>query len=188
VESDWSSASYWLVASALGHEVKCVGLSMDSNQADKAILDAFVAANCAVIADENGIVIDGTQRTSFAFDATHCPDLFPALVTFAAFCSGTSRIRGVHRLRHKESDRASALVNEFSKLGVNISIVEDALVITGRKRVLSEKVDSHNDHRIAMCLAIAGLYAEDGVEITGAEAVSKSYPDFWNDFDSLFTQ
>ena len=188
IESDWSSASYWLVASSLGHDVKCVGLSLDSYQADKAILDAFVAANCVVAIDEEGVKVDGTQRHAFAFDATHSPDLFPALVAFATFCEGTSRISGVHRLRHKESDRASALVSEFSKLGVQISIEQDAMVITGVSDIGSSTVDSHNDHRIAMCLAIAGLNSKNGLEVKGAEAVSKSYPEFWKDLEALTIQ
>ena len=105
VESDWSSASYWLAAAAIGHSVKLAGLNFESAQADRGMLTALAAANCS-IEIHNGILdVDGSNRKSFQFDATHCPDLFPALVIVAAFCDGLSRIKGVHRLKNKESDR-----------------------------------------------------------------------------------
>jgi 3-phosphoshikimate 1-carboxyvinyltransferase len=95
IEGDWSSASYWLIASALGLDIEINGLQMGSLQADKNILNAFLAANCSVVKTQNGLKIEGTDRTPFNFDATHCPDLFPALTVLAAYCNGTSNIRGV---------------------------------------------------------------------------------------------
>ncbi len=187
VESDWSSASYWLVAAALGHEIQIQGLSLESYQADIKMLDALVNANCSITADENGIVVDGSYRKAFSFDATHSPDLFPALVTLAAFCDGDSYIFGVHRLKNKESDRGLALQTEFEKLGLAISIDEDVMIVHGGVKLQSAKVDAHNDHRIAMCLAIAGLQIEDGIEISGAESVSKSYPEFWEHLEGLIS-
>ena len=187
IESDWSSASYWLVAAALGHEVICAGLSMNSYQADKELLEILATANCTVNKNKEGINIDGTHRKAFSCDATHCPDLFPALVTFAAFCDGDSYIYGLHRLKGKESDRGMALEMEFAKLGLAITRLneEDVLVVHGGVKMKSAEVDAHNDHRIAMCLAIAGTLIEGGVTITGANAVEKSYPTFWEDLDAL---
>lgn len=185
IESDWSSASYWLVASALGHEVSLSGLNLESAQADKALLDMLKSANCAVNIKNDSISIDGSNRTPFEVDATHCPDLFPALVAFAAFCEGVSKISGVHRLKNKESDRGTVLKEEFGKLGLKIELNEDEMLIHGGTKLISAEVDSHNDHRIAMCLAIAGTKIEGEMTISGAEAVSKSYPSFWKHFDAL---
>lgn len=186
IEGDWSAASYWLVASALGQEIQVSGLSLTSLQADKAILKAFEAANCTVVFGENQISIEGNERKSFQFDATHCPDLFPALTTFAALCDGRTDIKGISRLKHKESDRGEVLKSEFEKLGVNIVLNEqdDMMHIYGKNSIEGGKVRSHNDHRIAMCLAIAGMFSETEIEIDEAEAVEKSYLDFWGDFTS----
>jgi 3-phosphoshikimate 1-carboxyvinyltransferase len=186
IEGDWSAASYWLVASALGQDIQVSGLSLTSLQADKAILKTFEAANCTIIFGENQISIEGNERKSFQFDATHCPDLFPALTTFAALCDGRSDIKGISRLKHKESNRGAVLKSEFEKLGVNIVLNEqdDLMHIYGKNSIEGGKVNSHNDHRIAMCLAIAGMFAENNVEIDEAESVGKSYLNFWKDFTS----
>lgn len=185
VEGDWSAASYWLVASALGHKVGVSGLNMASAQADKALLDMLEMANCSIVFEENAISVDGSNRIPFHVDATHSPDLFPALVTFAAFCDGISTISGVNRLKNKESDRGIALQEEFGKLGLKIELIEDEMIIHGGTKLIARDVNSHNDHRIAMCLAIAATQLEGTTSITGAESVSKSYPKFWEDFTSL---
>ena len=186
IESDWSSASYWLVASALGYNIQLTGLSMTSLQADKNILEAFEAANCLVEFRENKIRINGKNRKPFKFDATHCPDLFPALATFASLCDGKSEIKGVSRLTHKESNRGIVLQEEFANIGVVIILDGDIMHIHGKNSIEGGKVNSHNDHRIAMCFAIAGLFSDDEIEINGAEAVAKSYPTFWVDLEGLF--
>ncbi len=188
VEADWSSASFWLVASALGHKIKLTGLSLDSDQADRSILDALEVANCTIAVDIDGIAVNGENKTSFEFDCTHCPDLFPALCTLAAFCDGTTVLKGANRLKHKESDRATALIEEFSKLGVTIHKNDDILKISGGKIDVSDSLDSHNDHRIAMCLAIAGTLSDQEMVIHGAEAVNKSYPGFWDDLSNLSSE
>lgn len=185
IEGDWSSASYWLVASALGYDVSIEGLNLKSAQADKALLEMLKEANCQVYIDEDSISIDGSNRAAFKVDATHCPDLFPALVTFAAFCEGISTISGVHRLATKESDRGVVLQKEFGKLGLKIELKGDEMFIHGGTTLTPAEVDSHNDHRIAMCLAIVASKLNGEITITGAEAVSKSYPDFWKDFNRL---
>lgn len=184
VEADWSSASYWLVAAAIGHPVSVSGLSMRSSQADKALLEALMRAGCKIAFGEH-IRVDGSGLKPFEFDATDCPDLFPALVVLAAKCSGVSVLKGVHRLAHKESDRGLALQSEFGKMGLRIELKEDALIVHGTGELTGAEVHSHHDHRIAMCLAIAGSIARGETNILYAEAVSKSYPGFWLDFRSL---
>ena len=185
IDADWSSASYWLVAAAIGHPVALRGLRLDSFQADKALMSFLQAANCQVIFKEDTISVDGSSRKSFQVDATDCPDLFPALVTLAASCEGTSVISGASRLTYKESHRGLTLQSEFGKLGVKIDLIEDDMHIHGTGIISGGMVDSHNDHRIAMCLAIVATLADEVVEIQGAESVAKSYPDFWRDLEAL---
>ena len=185
VESDWSSASYWLAAAAIGHEVKLTGLNLKSAQADRKMIEALETAGC-IISVENGVLsLDHSGLKSFEFDATHCPDLFPALVCVAAFCDGISILHGVSRLENKESNRGLVLQKEFGKLGLRIDLDGDEMRIHGGAELNGGMVDSNNDHRIAMCLAIAGTRIDDEVNISGAEAVSKSYPGFWNDLTAL---
>jgi 3-phosphoshikimate 1-carboxyvinyltransferase len=179
VEGDWSSASYWLVASALGQDINVQGLSQESLQADKAILEAFENALCTILQSENGIQINGKQRKPFAFDATHCPDLFPALATFASLIPGVSTIKGVHRLQNKESDRGKVLQTEFEKLGVRIDLDADVMCIHGQSTISGGTINAHNDHRIAMCFGVLGMFTESPILIDGAEAVAKSYANFW---------
>jgi 3-phosphoshikimate 1-carboxyvinyltransferase len=185
VEGDWSSASYWLVASALGQDVKVSGLDMSSAQADRMILQAFLSAGCRVVREGSSLSIDGSNRIPLNFDATDCPDLFPALAVFGAMTPGISKIRGVHRLANKESDRAKAIISEFGKLGVKAEIDEDTLLIHGCSVLTGGKVDAHHDHRIAMSLAILGTFSQFEIQIEGGDAVRKSYPGFWDDLEKL---
>ncbi|MCO5259911.1 MAG: 3-phosphoshikimate 1-carboxyvinyltransferase [Crocinitomicaceae bacterium] len=185
VDGDWSSASYWLVAAALGQNIEVEGLSFSSKQADKALLDMLLKANCRIDRQNEKLKIDGNHRTNFVVDATDCPDLFPALTVLAVFTTGISRIKGVHRLLNKESNRAATLLEEFQKIGAIVKVEGDELVIDGGKKLHFAEVDAHNDHRIAMSLAIASIVGNLGLTITGAESVSKSYPAFWKDLECL---
>lgn len=185
VDGDWSAASYWLVAAAIGHSVSISGLKMSSLQADKQLLDILMKAGCKIIHGENGLQVDGSNRMPFECDATDCPDLFPALVVLAASVKGVSTIKGALRLIHKESNRAAVLKQEFAKLGVLIELNEDEMLVHGTGEIAGGEVHANNDHRIAMCLAIAGTIANAEVTIHNSEAVSKSYPEFWKCFDSL---
>lgn len=185
IESDWSSASYWLVAAAIGHPISVSGLNMRSLQADKALLEALMHAGCKVTFEGQELRIDGSAIQPFEFDATDCPDLFPALTVLAAKSNGISRIQGVKRLLHKESNRGIALQTEFAKMGLRIELENDWMVIYGTGKLQGAEVDSHHDHRIAMCLGIAGTIASGETILTNAESVAKSYPDFWQQFDLL---
>src|SRR5690606_21602383 len=127
------------------------------------------------------ITITHQELKGFTFDATHCPDLFPPLVALAVNCNGTTTIKGVHRLTHKESNRAVTLREEFRKMGADIEYEGDVMTIRGATKLKGTKVFSHNDHRIAMACAVAALTANGTTEIEGAEAVNKSYPGFYED-------
>jgi 3-phosphoshikimate 1-carboxyvinyltransferase len=185
IESDWSSAAFWLVAAALGHNIKIQNLSLASYQADKAILDAFKAANCIVKHNADSITVDGSMKRSFFFDATHCPDLFPALSIFALFCEGISTIRGVHRLIHKESNRAKVLITELYKTGAHLYQEEDDLIIHQSMNLDHVSLNPNNDHRMAMAFAILGICSKNGISIQDSNCVNKSYPTFWDELNHL---
>lgn len=184
VEGDWSGAAFMLVAGATAGELKVKNLNPSSLQADRVIVDALVLAGATVDVEENSVYVKRNKLSHFEFDATNCPDLFPPLVALASHCDGESKILGVNRLRVKESDRAATLMEEFGKLGIDIKIKGDVMVVQGGK-VKSAWVHSHGDHRIAMACAIAALSGEGNLTIEGAEAVSKSYPRFFDDLNNL---
>ncbi len=185
VEGDWSSASFLLVAGAVGGDVTVEGLRLDSAQADKAVLTALEAASAKLSITDTHIRVTGGGLTAFQFDATDCPDLFPPLAVLAAQCEGTSVISGVGRLAHKESNRAITLQEELGKMGIRIDLQGDLMVIPGKAVLHGAVVQSRHDHRIAMACAIAALGADAPVTIEGAEAVGKSYPDFWTHCKAL---
>lgn len=185
IEGDWSSASYWLAASAVGHTISVSGLTMGSLQADKAMLNALMNAGCKIEIENKSIRIDGGNIHPFEFDAENCPDLFPALVVLAAKCKGVSTIKGVRRLEHKESNRGITLQSEFGKMGLKIDLNDNNMLIHGTGSLEGAVVSSHHDHRIAMSLAIAGSFANGETIVQNSEAVGKSYPDFWEHFRGM---
>lgn len=185
VEGDWSGAAFLLVAGAISGKVTVQGLSLKSEQADKKIMEALYDSKALVTVDENVISIEPSELQAFIFDATDCPDLFPPLVALAACCKGNTVIKGVSRLKHKESDRAAALTKEFGILGVKISINDDLMNVEGAGEINGGKVSSHHDHRIAMATALMSAKAGAEIEISDAMAVTKSYPHFYEDLKKL---
>ena len=186
IEGDWSAAAMLLVAGAVAGEVTVGNISMLSKQADVAICRALVAAGAELTSEHDTITAAHRPLHGFEFDATNCPDLFPALATLAAAAEGESRIKGTHRLEHKESNRAEAIRTEFGRLGIEVDLSEDdIMIIRGGAIRGGVEVDSHGDHRMAMTLAVAGLISERGVTITGAECVAKSYPEFFETIEGL---
>lgn len=184
VEGDWSSASFLLVAGAIAGNVKITGLDVHSTQADKAIMQALKDCGAGINIKEEYLEIYKSTLHSFTFDATDCPDLFPPLAALAAYCKGNTVIKGTHRLAAKESDRAKTLQEIFSKMGIDIKLENDEMFITGGSLKTAE-VSSHHDHRIAMAAAVAALAAEGTIEISNADAVNKSYPQFYKDLIKL---
>ncbi len=185
VEGDWSGGAFLLVAGAIAGPLTVRGLDLQSTQADRAIIDALMAANAAIAMDGKGITVHPGEMDGFYFDATDCPDLFPPLVALAAYCNGKTTIRGVSRLLHKESNRAITLQDEFDKMGVYIELEGDIMIIHGSEIIKGADVHSQHDHRIAMACAVAALNAVDETVIEEAGAVNKSYPDFFKDLEKL---
>ena len=184
VEGDWSGAAFLLVAGAIAGSVSVKGLRSDSSQADRAMLGALKRAGAKVKVSKGTVSVSKGKLSAFDFDATDCPDLFPPIAVLACSCAGTSRIKGATRLLGKESNRASALVQELGKMGADVSVKGDVMKITGT-RLLGGGVDSHGDHRIAMACAVAALASEKGARILDEKCVSKSYPGFFRDMARL---
>ncbi|MEG1720183.1 MAG: 3-phosphoshikimate 1-carboxyvinyltransferase, partial [Pseudoflavonifractor sp.] len=171
VEADWSQAGFFYAANGLGSRVMLEGMDYNSKQGDRVIVDY------AARLDGGGKVI---------LDVSDCPDLVPALAVRAALRAGEStKIVGAARLRMKESDRLDAVTTELCKLGAQVEQGEDFLLINGVSALTGGRVDSHNDHRIAMMLAIAATRATGPLTLSGGESVAKSYPKFWADYAAL---
>lgn len=173
VEADWSQAAFFYAAHGLLNEVSMGGLNPFSNQGDSQIVH-FYQELCG--SDEEA-----------AQDVSQCPDLFPPLAVMAALrerCS--THIGGAARLRIKECDRINAVVEMLRKFGLAVEEFADGISLVGKSQLRGDVViDSHNDHRIAMAAAIAATRATGPVTITNAECVAKSYPDFWEVYESL---
>lgn len=185
VEGDWSGAAFLLVAGAVAGQAEVDNLNIRSAQSDKAILQALEKAGAKVMKGMFTILIEKGTLNAFEFDATDCPDLFPPLVALAANCNGTTILKGTDRLAHKESDRAKTLKEEFGKLGIRIELKKEEMLIYGGTGIHAAETSSHYDHRIAMACAVAALNADAPVKITHAEAVNKSYPEFWNHWQKI---
>lgn len=185
IEGDWSGAAGLLVAGAIAGEITVERLSTTSTQADMAVLEAIEQTGAIISKTADTVTIKApNELKAFNFDALHCPDLFPVLTALAANCKGVSRINGVHRLTHKESNRALALKEEFNKIGLRIDFEEDEMVIHGGE-MRGAEVFAHNDHRIAMAMTLAAFNAEGEITISGAECVNKTYPAFYDDMLTL---
>lgn len=185
VEGDFSQAAFWIVAGIIGGEIECLDLNTKSLQGDKQILDIVQAMGGKVEINENSIKSYKSDTKGIIIDASQIPDLVPILALLASLSVGTTRIINAHRVRIKESDRLKAISNELKKLGADIEEIEDGLVIKGVEKLTGGEVDSWNDHRIAMTLAIASIRCEKPVIINNSSAVNKSYPNFWRDFKNL---
>ncbi|HXB94965.1 MAG TPA: 3-phosphoshikimate 1-carboxyvinyltransferase [Puia sp.] len=185
VEGDWSGGAFLLVAGALAGPITVRGLDLKSTQADKAIVQAL--RDCGAVLKQEGddLMVGPAALKAFRFDATDCPDLFPPLVALASYCPGATVILGVSRLAHKESNRGLTLQEEFGKMGVVVELDRDRMIVHGGGPVKGAAVHSHHDHRIAMACAVAALRADGDVTIEEAEAVGKSYPDFYRDLQTL---
>ena len=184
IEGDWSAAAMLLVAGAVAGEITLTNISLLSKQADVAICDALVRAGALVTSEPDRITVEHRDLVGFEFDATQCPDLFPALAALAAAAEGESVIYGTHRLEHKESNRAETIASEYGKLGIKVELEGDVMRIKGGE-IHAAEVESHNDHRIAMSMAVSALRSDGEVLIHNSECVAKSFPDFFAVLESL---
>ena len=195
IEADWSGAAPFLVAGAIFGDIEVTGLDTSSLQADISIMDILMEAGASMSQLEDGAIhVARAPLSPFHADMNNCPDLFPIVSVLAAFCPGESTLLGVERLRHKETDRAAAIVEMLEAMGVTVRVNEDEMTITGMglsQRLASGKLlrggsfRSHGDHRMVMALKVAALGAASPVEIDDVDCVAKSFPTFNNLFDEI---
>lgn len=188
VEGDFSQAAFWMVAATIGDKIKLKNLNPLSKQGDKAIMD--------IIKDMGGKIKYFKQTEAFnispsltkgkTIDLSQIPDLGPILMVLAALSEGSTTFKHVNRLKMKESDRLDAMYQTLKKFGVEMRIEHDEAIITGQKVLKGNQTfDSFGDHRIAMAIAIAAIRANGKVTIKNAEVVKKSYPTFFEVYESL---
>ena len=190
-EGDWSQAAFFLGLDSLGCDIRCTGLDINSVQGDRAILDIIKSIGAKVIVDTDGIAVKRTAvMNGITVDAKDIPDLVPILAVILSFCDGESQIINAGRLRMKESDRLSGICDELRHLGADIRMCGDGISVKGVQVLSGNTVSARDDHRIAMALSVAASRCEsETVDIIGgAEAVKKSYPDFFEIYKSLETQ
>ena len=200
IEGDWSGAANFLVAGAIFGDVEVEGLDTQSLQADISIMDILMDAGASMSQLEGDAATTGPVHVTraplcaFETDLNNCPDLFPIVAILAAFCPGTNRIRGVERLRHKETDRAAAIVDMLTQMGVPVQVDEDEMTIEGMglpQRILTGNMlkggqyTSHGDHRMVMALKVASLGADGPIDIDDTACVAKSFPGFLDLFEKL---
>jgi 3-phosphoshikimate 1-carboxyvinyltransferase len=185
IEADASNASYfWAAAALTGGRVTITNLSLDSCQGDVDFLAVLARMGCHLSTSPAGLTVAGGPLRGIEVNMANMPDLVPTLAVAAAFAQGDTVITGVAHLRHKESDRLAAVAAELGKMGVKARDTDDGLIITGG-RPQGAQIETYQDHRLAMSFAVAGLKVP-GVVIRDPDCVGKSFPDFWEFFESLF--
>lgn len=186
VEGDASSASYFFLAAALLKKtIRIEGISRHSRQGDIRLLDVFEELGCRVASGEDWVEITGgdLKKGDLSFDLNDMPDMVPTLAVLSAFREGQTVIDHVAHLRIKESNRLEAVVTELNRTGIEAEEISDGVVIRGGK-MRPAAIETYNDHRMAMCFAIAGL-AVPGMEIRDKQCVDKSFPSFWEELKKL---
>jgi len=185
IEGDYSSASFFFEAAAVcGNRVTVTGLDPGSVQGDRRFLDLLERMGCGVARMQDGWAVQGRKLAGIDADMADTPDLVPPMAVTAAFAEGTTRLTGIAHLSHKESDRPAVIASELRKMGVAASWDGSALYITGGQPH-GAWIDPHNDHRIAMSFAVAGLAVGDQI-IENEACVAKSFPDFWDRLGALY--
>ena len=197
LEGDWSAAANFLVAAAVFGQLELQGLDTTSLQADLSIMDILMDAGASLSqldGDKGNITVQRAPLKAFDVDASNCPDLFPIISVLASFCKGTSRLSGVGRLANKESDRAKAIVEMLTSMGVDVHIEGDVMFIEGHTladRLMNSSLlkggqySSHHDHRMVMALKVAELGADAPIVIDDETCVAKSFPQFHETFSRL---
>ncbi|MCL2079648.1 MAG: 3-phosphoshikimate 1-carboxyvinyltransferase [Oscillospiraceae bacterium] len=183
---DWSNAAFWLAAGAIGDaRIVCTGLDLSSRQGDKAVIELLERFGACVTIKEDAVTVSKENLKGIDIDAGNTPDLVPILAAVAAVAQGKTNIYNAARLRIKESDRLHTVCASLKSLGADIEETKDGLVINGKENLPGGETKSFGDHRIAMAAAVLSSACTGTVQISGAEAVRKSYPGFFDDFCAL---
>ncbi len=183
-EGDWSNMAFYLALGAINDSITVSGLNLDSVQGDKKILEILKSANANVCVCEKDITITKSQLKGFIMDAEDCPDLVPICASLGALASGQTVINNIERLKIKESDRVLSTIEMLKSFGIKAIEKNNSMIIWGGE-IKGGKVSSFNDHRVVMASAVLASVACGESEIVQADAVNKSYPTFFDDFNSL---
>lgn len=185
IEGDFSQGAFWLVGGTIGETLQCKDLNLSSKQGDKVIVGIIEAMGGDLDIGPEDILAKHTKTHGMVIDVSQCPDLVPVLGVLGSLSTGTTTIVNGERLRYKESDRLMATADVLNTLGGKVTETSDGLIIQGVRNFTGGRVKSHNDHRIAMAVAIASIASSEKIILEGAEAVNKSYPHFWEDFEKM---
>ncbi len=184
IEPDASAASYFFALAAItGGQVTIEGLSSYALQGDVAFVEALQKMGCSISYGENSITVTGGELTGIDIDMNEISDTAQTLAVVALFANGPTRISNVAHMRHKETDRVSALVTEIRRLSVEAEEHDDGLTITPGP-IKPATIETYDDHRMAMSFALAGLKV-DGIQIADPGCTAKTYPDFFTDLERL---
>ncbi len=184
IEPDASNASYfWAAAAVTGSTVKVLNISQDSKQGDLNFIHVLKSMGCRISVESDGISVTGGALCGIEVDMGDMPDLVPTLAVVAAFAKGQTHIQNIAHLKAKESDRLAAVIKELGKMGIKAwSENNDLKIMGGIPR--GAVIETYNDHRMAMSFAVTGLVTPN-VVIANEKCVEKSFPQFWDTFQSL---
>lgn len=184
-DGDWSQAAFFLVSGAINGEITVNNLNTDSKQGDRKIAELLREFGAEVIQEADSATVKKSKLSAIEINASQIPDLVPALAVCASFAEGTTKIINAERLRIKESDRLKSTAALINSLGGNAVELPDGLEITGSEKLTGGTAKGFNDHRIVMSAAVCAAGAQNPIICTDALSVNKSYPEFFNDYNSV---
>jgi 3-phosphoshikimate 1-carboxyvinyltransferase len=185
VEADYSQLAFFAVAGIINGDIKISNVNKNTLQPDSVIIDLIRSMGGKVLKERDSLRFVKSETFGIKIDISQCPDIGPILSILGGVSKGETLIYNANRLRIKETDRLLATNEILSVLGIKTNILGDSYIIQGSEIFRKGTIDSYNDHRMAMSTAIAALRAEGPLIIERAEAINKSYPDFFDDLQSL---
>jgi 3-phosphoshikimate 1-carboxyvinyltransferase len=191
IEGDASNASYFYAAAAVtGGEVTVPNVPVPSLQGDAVFVALLARMGCQVNKTGDGLTVSGPEELKgITIDMGDMPDVVPTLAVVASQAKGRTTIKNIAHLRIKECDRLHVMAVELAKMGAKVQELDDTLIIEGKdpdSPMHGAEINTYNDHRIAMSFAVAGLVVP-GVKVLGEDCVAKSFPDFWERFQLLYS-
>lgn len=184
-DGDWSQAAFYLVSGAVNGEITVKNLNTDSKQGDRKIAELLREFGAEVIQEADSVTVKKSGMKAIEINASQIPDLVPALAVCAAFAEGTTKITNAERLRIKESDRLKSTAALINSLGGEAVELADGLEITGTRSLIGGTAKGFNDHRIVMSAAVCAAGSQNPIICTDALSVNKSYPRFFEDYNSV---
>ncbi len=185
VEGDWSHAAFFLVAGAVGGNVRLKGLDINSSQGDKEIVDIIKKFGADIKCENDIVICSSGKLNGIEVNVEDIPDMVPALAVLAAFSEGETVIKGAQRLRYKESDRIKSVVYNLKAIGADVCETDDGMIIKGSKTLHGGQLKGFNDHRIVMAFSVAALFLDGETTIDDALSINKTYPSFFDDYNKL---